>query len=107
MLKISSELVKTKINQIPKKIIYIICAVLVLASIITSLFFYIQYKNTRALLQNPQQFNKEQTKLVTETVGHLMDLPSDEDPTIATVTNKNKLAQQPFFLPKLKTETRF
>lgn len=30
-------------------------------------------------------------------VGKLIDLPTDEEPTIATVTNADQITQQPFF----------
>lgn len=39
----------------------------------------------------------EVTKNLTEKVGKLIDLPTDETPSIATVDDKEKLKDQPFF----------
>lgn len=44
----------------------------------------------------PDQAAKEVTALIAE-VQTLIDLPSDETPTIATVTDREKLQQESFF----------
>lgn len=38
-------------------------------------------------------------KNLVEKIGTLIQLPSDENPTIATITDKTKLTNQPFFTP--------
>lgn len=60
-------------------------------------FFY--FRSTQApktTPQSPQQAQEEVKKLVLE-VGKLVELPQGEDPTVATVTDVNKLKDQPFF----------
>ena len=35
-------------------------------------------------------------KVLLENVGKLIDLPTDEEPTVATVTNADQISAQPF-----------
>lgn len=67
---------------------------LALAGLGTGGFFYYQNQKLKA---NPQQIAQDETKKLIEKVGRLIELPSDEEPTIATVTDKEKLKDQPFF----------
>lgn len=64
----------------------------------TSVFFILQYRKAQAQLQQltSTQTKAEIDKLV-KTVGKLVELPGDEQPTVATVTDKSKLQDQPFF----------
>lgn len=59
---------------------------------------YFFYKNQTPQVNpnDPQAAQEEVRKLVAE-VGKLIDLPQGEDPTIATVTDVEKLQGQPFF----------
>lgn len=54
-------------------------------------YFYYQYRQTPEVTQQ-----REITSLI-KTVGKIVDLPTTEVPTLATVTNKSKLDDQPFF----------
>lgn len=70
---------------------------LVSLSLISSLYFYFQYQKAQKKLQNPQSAFQEETEKIIEQVSRLIDLPEDETPTIATISDKEKLANQPFF----------
>lgn len=59
-------------------------------------YFYIQYKDKQKLLKKPAVSQEEAGKIVA-LVESLMQLPKNENPTIATVSNKEKLKDQPFF----------
>ncbi len=62
-------------------------------------FLFYQHQKTQstnANPNNPQVAQQEVKKLVSE-VGKLIDLPTGEDPTVATVTDFTKLKDQPFF----------
>jgi hypothetical protein len=48
------------------------------------------------LSKGPQQVQAEVDRLVSE-VGKLIVVPSDEKPTVATITDMDKLKDQPFF----------
>ena len=57
-------------------------------------FFAWQYVQLR---NNPNAVADESAKRITEKVGKLYSLPSDEEPTVAEVKDKTKLAEQEFF----------
>lgn len=66
-------------------------------ALIPSYYFYTKYQQAQKLLKNPQQVSLEQTKSVVDKVGKLIALPTDETPSLATVQDKSKLKDQPFF----------
>lgn len=62
--------------------------------------FMAKYPNTFSfigLTGNPQLALQQENEKTIEAVGRLMDLPSDEVPTIATVTDVSAVSDQPFF----------
>lgn len=84
-----------KFNNLDYKII-IPVGIAILAAVVLAGYFIYRGMTTspQANPQNPQQ---EVQMLVSE-VGKLIELPKGEDPTIATVTDVEKLRTQPFFL---------
>lgn len=48
-------------------------------------------------LSNPQAVAQQEQSQLVEQVGKLTDLPKNENPTVATVSDVNKLKDQPFF----------
>ncbi len=85
-------------NEIDWKKVFIIGIVglILVVSIGSSVYLFIQYRKAKSLLTNPQQSTKEQQKELVKQVAKLIELP-DEEPTIATVLDKDKLEDQPFF----------
>ena len=81
-----------------KKIIKIVLGVLIalifLAAGYSTYYFYTKYQN---LKKNPSSAAQEETKALVAKVGQLIQLPSGEDPTLATVQDKDKLKGQVFF----------
>lgn len=68
--------------------------VIALAGAGSGYYFYHQYQVLKA---NPQAVtDKENTALVAK-LGQLILLPTNEQPTIATVADPSKLTDQPFF----------
>lgn len=67
---------------------------LVLGSLGTAGYFYKQYKDIK---NNPNKISTDEVESITSSVGKFMDLPTDETPTLATVTDKDKLQDQDFF----------
>lgn len=65
---------------------------LLLTAIGTAGYFYWQYRNSQ-----PGVAETKETKALVETISDLMLLPEGEEPTLATVTDREKLADQPFF----------
>ncbi len=70
---------------------------LVIVAAVPSVYFYRQYQNANRKLANPTEYAQEEVRLIREKVGKLIELPPDEQPTIATVTDAARLAEQPFF----------
>lgn len=62
---------------------------------------YYMYQNSKMELakvkSNPQLIAQDEAKALIAKVGALVLLPASEDPTVATITDKEKLKEQPFF----------
>lgn len=68
--------------------------VIVAASVFFALYYWRQYKKIE---QNPNAAVEKEVKKITEKIDKFMDLPADEQPTLATVSDKEKLKEQIFF----------
>lgn len=80
-----------------KKYLGIILILLVVAGIGGTGFFYRKYQEVNTKLNNPEQTAQEEvTRLVGE-MSKIIELPTDEQPTVATVLDKDKLKDQGFF----------
>lgn len=71
--------------------------ILLLVLLAVAIYFYIQYQNTQNLLKNPTAAARTEVKTLISRVGKLVLLPTGETPTVATVSDKNKLKNQAFF----------
>ncbi len=71
-----------------------VLTLLLLGAVGTAGYFYKQFSDVK---KNPNKVGIDQTASVVAAVGKLIVLPTNEDPTLATVTDPTKLADQPFF----------
>jgi hypothetical protein len=71
--------------------VIIVLSVLLLMAVSVAGYFYYQYRKT------PEIANAKELKELQTTIGKIMILPTEEEPTLATVADKEKLADQPFF----------
>ncbi len=76
--------------------IYIAFGIVLLAALSVAIYFYLQYQRTQDQLTKSTQSNG-QAALISQ-VGKLMMLPTNEQPTIATVSDLNRLKGQSFFV---------
>lgn len=83
--------------------IVIILAVAGALAFLTWQYFELRKENER--LSDPQAAAQEETNRLVEEVGKLIELPSEETPTVATVVDVEKLKEQPFFA-KAKNQDR-
>lgn len=78
-----------------RKIIWtIVLWILFVGLILASAFFYWQYREVK---KDPGAASQAETKALITRVSKIMELPQDVDPTIATISNKDKLEDQDFF----------
>ena len=69
---------------------FIVCGILILLILAAGAYFLVSnFFRDDAVLEDPKELIGD--------VGLLMLLPSDEQPTVATVTNLDALRDQPFF----------
>ena len=57
-------------------------------------YFFWQYQQ---LKKNPNLMSQQEVKEITNKIGEFLELPTDEQPTLATVTDQEKLKDQLFF----------
>ncbi|MCX6761276.1 MAG: LytR C-terminal domain-containing protein [Candidatus Moranbacteria bacterium] len=76
-----------------KKIGSLIMVVVFLGLLGTSVYFYLKYRKAVA---NPNVAIQDEVKDISEKIGKFMELPA-EIPTVATVSDKEKLQGQAFF----------
>jgi len=77
-----------------KKILKFAGLVLVVALFLFAGYYFYQY---RKLTRDPNAAVQNEIKSITAHISKYMDLPMDETPTLATVTDPEKLKSQPFF----------
>lgn len=74
---------------------------IVVAAIVVAAVFGIKYRNAQnhanELASNPQAAAKAAVQSTVDAVGKLVQLPANETPTLATVTDASKLKNQAFF----------
>lgn len=83
-----------------KKMILIGIGAVTFIIICLIVFFTVRYQNAQKEIErltNPQEAVKEEKKQLQDRVGKLVALPEGETPTIATVSDVNKLKSQAFF----------
>jgi hypothetical protein len=80
-----------------KSVLYLLIVVAIASIIGPSIYFYSKYRREVYLSNNPTEKAKEEQKLVLDKVTKLTELPTGETPTIATISDRDKLAGQPFF----------
>lgn len=77
-----------------RKLVVTMAVVVLLGLSGAAAYFYKQYD---ALKKNPNMVAQNETRATIEAVGKLIELPQNEEPTIATVTDPDKLKEQEFF----------
>ena len=71
--------------------------ILVILAFIGYILCYHYYTEAQSLKKTSDQVAQEQAVKITAEVAQLMQLPTDESPSVVTVTDKSKVADQPFF----------
>jgi hypothetical protein len=74
-------------------IAFFVLAVLAVGGAGAGIYYYFQYQTMASRVNNPAG----EAKAILAKVGRLIDLPTGEEPTIATVQDAEKVKSQPFF----------
>lgn len=93
-----STVTKSSKPKFSVKYILVIFLILVIAG--GAFWGYQQYsdlKEENKKLSNPQESAKVETDKIKSEVSNIIELPTDEEPTIATVSDTSKLSNQAFF----------
>ena len=80
-----------------KSLWLIVVVVVLIIAALPSYYYYNQYQKAQMLLQNPKASATAEVAVLVDKVGKLIQLPTTETPTIATVSDVTKLAGQAFF----------
>lgn len=89
------DIVKKSFNQrISKKIVFVVLAGLLI--IVGGSAFYLVNKNNRLTATNVPLTAEQSQKLI-EQVGKLIELPTGEEPILATVSDVSLLPKEPFY----------
>ncbi|MBI2589167.1 hypothetical protein HYW35_03115 [Candidatus Saccharibacteria bacterium] len=91
--KLKNNLAKLTWRQILVRLVII--ALVVLSGFLV--YKYVHSQNEVKRLSNPQESAREETRQLTAKVGRLVEIPTNETPTIATVSDVSKLKDQPFY----------
>lgn len=70
--------------------------IILLVALGSGVYYFFQYQKAERRLVNPDTAAKEETRELLAAVGKVMLLPNEE-PTVATISDKDKLSDQPFF----------
>ncbi|MGI8419562.1 MAG: LytR C-terminal domain-containing protein [Candidatus Levyibacteriota bacterium] len=99
LIEAAQKFLKEQSNGFAKKSLIIIVSfsLVAVAAIGFAVYFYVQYQKTQEELKNPASAAQSESKNLIVQVGKLMVLPTSEQPTIATVSDINKLKGQSFF----------
>lgn len=81
-------------NKMRKILPALILLVVAVVAIGLAVYFYNQASQ---LKNDPQKLAADEVQRVVERVGELIVLPEGEQPTVATVTDPERLKDQPFF----------
>jgi hypothetical protein len=81
--------------RVPFKTLGTILLFLIAAAAIVGGYYY--YDKYQKVLKDPEIITRQETEWLVSRVSTLMQLPQDETPSIATVIDKDKLKDQPFF----------
>lgn len=80
-----------------KSLVAIVIFLLVAGGAGGTYFFYTKYQAAQEKISNPEVTAQEEVTRLVTAIGKILALPEDEQPTVATVLDKDKIKDQPFF----------
>lgn len=90
-----------ELSQGKSKTLQVFLIILLIAAAVAAGYWYTSYqkaqKELERLKNNPSAAAQDVTKRLVDEVGKIIALPENETPTIASIQDKEKLKDQPFF----------
>ncbi len=80
-----------------KAFIVVAVSFVIFVSIAPAYFFYRRYEDTQEKISNPTLAARQDTEDMITKVAEYVELPEDEEPSIVTVSDRDKLRGHPFF----------
>ncbi len=80
-----------------KKVLTIIGATVLILVVGFFIYKYVQTRNELARVKDQETASQNEAKELAGKLSKYLELPQNETPTIATITEKEKLVGQPFF----------
>lgn len=71
-----------------------VTSIILVMLFMVGIFFMYRYI---LILKNPEEMAKREVREVVSVVGMIFDLPKDEDPIVANISNTEDIKNQPFF----------
>lgn len=94
---IDKDLVIVYYNPHMKPLLIAGIVVVVLIAFLPAFYFYNKYQNAQKQLNTYPLIAQTDNKTIIDKVSKLIELPTGEEPTVATVSDLEKLQGQPFF----------
>ena len=86
-----------KISSLKKNLFTLLIIGGVGGAVYTSYYYYNQYQSAKELINNPGKVVANEVDSTMLKISQLIQLPTDEKPTLATVADKTKVNKQSFF----------
>jgi hypothetical protein len=96
-MKIVINTAKLRLKSPPKGVLIGFVALLIIAVFAFGVYAFMQWKDTQELLKNPEKREQEEFKAAVKTINRHIKLPGDETPTLATVSEADRLKNMVFF----------
>ncbi len=87
-----------------QKVLFSVITIVAVAAIVGCAVLMNKYQTLRQAVVDSQTANAAQVKSTVDAVGKFIELPKDEVPTMATVTDPEQLKDQPFFRNAVKDD---
>ena len=97
MVKFSQVLERSKKIFTKSHILTFLLVFLLVVALLVSYYFYSKYQNSKNLVNNPSQATVAEVESLKQKISALIELPKEEEPIPATVSDVTKLKDQTFF----------
>lgn len=97
MVKLLDVVERSKKIFTKSQVLTFLLVFLLVIALLVSYYFYSKYQDSKKLTNNPSQPTVAEVEKLKEKIGALIQLPKEEEPIPATVSDVTKLKDQAFF----------